>query len=350
MEIITADDLNKIEEWSSAPGRKLLFYHNDPDGICSAALWMKAFPDFEPMAREGPVMEQGFVRWIADQDPSTVVFVDLPVDQEWKKMRWLEKQVKDLNIIVIDHHIPEKDITTPRTIHVNNKLVDISKDRYLPASMIVYDMLESVGRAGKPVKWIAGIGVIGDYGHKSNQDFFKGMKSRMRKMDKASQMISAAVTLKGRKGADRVLKILLREKELEGFLERKTLKLWTDYVDREIGETLKDFRKNKEHVPGLKLIFFRMRSRLNIVSTISTIVSEKHPQSVIIIYKQNPRGMWKASLRMQSGKRDLGTLAKEAVRGMGSGGGHRNAAGARFDNWVLFRKRVIDALKSRPSA
>ena len=366
--IVSKRELKRIGEWSSQPGRKLLLYHNDPDGICSAAQWLTAWPDFEPIAREGPVMQPGFVRWLADQQPDVLVFLDLPVDQEAKKLAWLQEQRPDLNIIVIDHHIPDSNLGSSKgnIIHVNNKFIAGLKGKYLPAAWLVYIILEDMGELeGKKeikkqlkqkleqIKWVAGAGIIGDYGQKDCAGFFKGMKGRqtgMKVMEKAADLISAAVTLKGRQGADRVLKILLREARqgsINGFVGRSTLQIWKGFVDTEVKKTLKEFKKEGEEFKGpkrLNVSMFRIRSKLNIVSVISTILSEKHPNRIILIYKLSHKGMWKVSGRLQSGRRDLGTLFKKAVKGIGTGGGHRQAAGARVKDWERFKRRVMEEL------
>ncbi|RLI96470.1 MAG: hypothetical protein DRO99_04405, partial [Candidatus Aenigmatarchaeota archaeon] len=155
-ELASKANLKKMEKWSGAEGTKLLFFHNDPDGIASAALWLRCFPDFEPIVRDGPSMDPGFVKWVADRDPDTAVFIDLPVDQEWKKLEWLQKHNPDLKVVVIDHHIPEKRMGSPRMIHVNNKFVPGLKERYLPASYLTYRLLDRRGKDIGGYKWVSG--------------------------------------------------------------------------------------------------------------------------------------------------------------------------------------------------
>lgn len=352
-QVATKEQVDRIRKWSGIAGRRLVFYHNDPDGISAAALWMNAFPGFEPVAREGPVMKPEFVRWVGDQDPDVLVFLDLPVDQEWKKLEWLLKHYPDVKIIIIDHHIPDKDLNGERIIHVNNKFIPRHKNNYLPAAYLVYEIMElfeddSLDKRLEQIKWIAGAGIIGDYGQKDCAGFFKGIRSRMKSMDSAADLMSAAVTLKGRKGADRVLKILMRigsrPDGLKEFVERKMLNLWKRFVDAEVEKTLDKFKKEKEAFPKQNVVFFRSESKLNIVSVISTLLSAKKPDRIIIIYKQSANGMWKASGRLQSGRLDLSTLFKKAVKNIGTGGGHRQAAGARVSDWDVFKKRVLAEL------
>lgn len=339
------EEVRKIKEWSGSgtKGKKIVFYHSDPDGICSAALWLEAYPDFEPEVRQGPVMSHGFVRWLSDQDPDTVVFLDLPVDQEHQKLSKLQKERPDLNIIIIDHHIPEKNMSSSRTVHINNKFITGMKNRYTPGAYLTYRIIEESGFNLSAHKWISAIGIIGDYGHKDCSAFLRGIKDR-KNIEKATKMISAAVTLKGTLGAKRALQIVRRCKSAKELAARKTLGIWKRFVDDEIKTVLEDFRKTKEEHPDQNLVLYRIKSKLNITSVISTILSANNPKKIIVIYKLSHKGIWKASLRFQDGDVDLGTLTKQCVKGMGSGGGHRQAAGARFSDWHKFRKRIISKL------
>ena len=57
IEIAAKEDVKRAASFLRTRGRKLLFYHQDADGVCAAALVLKFFPGFEALAREGPRME-----------------------------------------------------------------------------------------------------------------------------------------------------------------------------------------------------------------------------------------------------------------------------------------------------
>lgn len=338
--LVSHGDMERILGWSSAKGRKLLFYHNDPDGICSATLWMKAFSGFEPVPREGPMLQDSFVQWIADQDPDLLVFLDLPVDQEEKSIKWLVGHVEGLNVIVVDHHLPDADLNSGNIVHINNKFVRGLEGKYIPASYLVCKILDSAGIGMESCKWVAGVGIVGDYGQKDCASMLRGAGG-LKKLGAAADLIAAAVTLKGRQGAGRALKIMLNADGIEDLLGRKTLALWKKQVDKEVARVLQDYEREKEEMPGMGMVIFRLNSRLNMVSVISTLLSGKYPDKAIIIYKLSSNGLWKVSGRLQSGRLDLGSMFKKCVRGIGSGGGHPKAAGARVRDWNKFRKRLV---------
>jgi single-stranded DNA-specific DHH superfamily exonuclease len=159
MDWITKQELGKLEAFLSAPGKKTLFYHRDSDGVCSAALFLKFFRNFSAVPREGPRMETGFVEDLIKDRPDAVVFLDLPVCQEWRNMNRIRKALPGLKIAVIDHHIPEKNLNSKNVLHLNPKF---RMDVYWPVSYLMFDLLERLGRKPEPLIWIAAMGVIGD--------------------------------------------------------------------------------------------------------------------------------------------------------------------------------------------
>ncbi|MFQ5647610.1 MAG: DHHA1 domain-containing protein [Candidatus Aenigmatarchaeota archaeon] len=340
IEIVTREQVDRADEFLRTKGKKLLFYHQDSDGICSAALLLKFFPGFEAVVREGPRMDDRFVEEVLEKKPSLVVFLDLPVDQELPKAR----------ILVIDHHIPEADLNSERILHINHMF---TQKVYIPTSYQVYRVLERMGRKMGGLCWISAIGIIGDYGFKECHDFLLKCKVRYpellyehpmeSKLAKASEMISSAVTLKGARGAMMALDILVKAKRHADFAGHKGLVRLDKRMKAEVDKILDEFSKKKEEHPELNLIIFEVRSKLNITSVISSILARLYPDDIIIIRKGH-NGGWKISARSQTGIVNLGEIIKKCVSGIGSGGGHEKAAGAMVNNWEEFKARLLRAL------
>jgi single-stranded DNA-specific DHH superfamily exonuclease len=93
------------------------------------------------------------------------------------------------------------------------------------------------------------------------------------------------------------------------------------------------------------LIAYELKSVLNIVSVISTILAQQNPEEIIIIRKKTPKGEWKMSIRSQTGRANVGRLTKNCVKGIGSGGGHEKAAGALITDWEKFKERFLAGLR-----
>ncbi len=335
---ISEEELEKLKGFLETSGKKFLFYHADADGICSAALFLKFFDGFEAKPREGPMMRNEFADQIIKERPVLIVFLDLPVDQEWKKIVRIKKGIRGVRIVVIDHHIFEKNLNSERILHINPKF---QSDVYLPVSYIMYRVLERMGKGLKGMEWISCMGVIGDYAFKSCRGFLD--KCRNEDVDKGVNLISSAVTFKGSKGAGRVLEILVESKGIKKFIKIKELKVWKRKVNKEIRRIMDAFERGKEVYQDAGLIVFEIKSKLNLASVISTILSEKYENDVIIIRKKSKAG-WKVSVRCQSGAVNLNSLMKKCAGPGDSAGGHVKAAGGVIRDWTGFKKRVIKEL------
>jgi single-stranded DNA-specific DHH superfamily exonuclease len=343
--IIGKPDTRKIERWLGAKGRKLLVYHRDADGVCSAAILMKFFPDFITVSREGPIIDSRFFRDILSRKPDLLVFLDMPIDQEWKKITKLADTMPALNILILDHHLPEKDMNGPRIIHVNPMF---QGKTYIPASCVIYQLFRKMGYAVKSVAWISIIGIIGDYGMKDCHWMIDEYRQYLRthagpscsELQKASEILASAITLRGAAGAEKALKILSTVRRYDDMKKSEDLKKWNIVVQRETKKIVNDFEKNKE-TAGERVIFYEIKSRMNITSIIATITAERYPDCIVIIRKR-AGDLWKISLRYQEGGLSVGDMAKYASNGIGSGGGHVKSAGAVVNDWKEFRKRVME--------
>ena len=334
----------------ASPSRKgMLLYHGDADGVTSAALFLRFFRGFIYSPRKGPSIGEDLERVILEKSPKLLVFLDLPVDQEREALKRLLKALPDLKIAILDHHIPEKDITSKRIIHINPRF--IRKDAYIPGACMVYRFLEEIGKPVRPLIWIAAIGVIGDYGwpdcpglmEEARKEYPYLLKGEPRKsrLGHGADMIAAASTLKGLYGVGASLKALLPAECLEDFEGYKELKEWKGEYDREFESVMEEFRKEKQEGD---LITFEVKSSLSITSQLSTHIGEKYPDKTVAIRKAFGE-KWKVSLRNQEGRVNLGRIVKKAVKGIGSGGGHEKAAAALVDDWEKFLKRLRKELR-----
>jgi single-stranded DNA-specific DHH superfamily exonuclease len=165
------------------------------------------------------------------------------------------------------------------------------------------------------------------------------------KLGYASELICSAVTIKGTEGAERVLKILLESRDYRKFLESKRLKAWHQKVKEELRRVIKDAYRNREIHPKLGLHIYTIRTRMSLTSAVSTYFAEKYPDKTVIIRRRS-EGEWKLSFRNQSGQVNVGQLAKKCVQGIGTGGGHKKAAGAIVSDWDRFRERLLEEMRT----
>jgi len=321
-----------------AEGTKLLVYHHDADGTCAAAVMLKFYPKMKHMPLEGPRLSGGTVRDILSHDADTIVFVDLPVDQEFEALMKIKKKSA---VVVIDHHIAERDLSRWGILHINPKL---EKDVYLPASYMVYKIMDRLKKKPSDSKWISCIGVYADYAMKDCAAFLSSCSLSADEMKSGSELLSSAVTVKGLAGAAAALKYLLAAEDYTDFSRNSQLKAWRAEVNNEFKDVMGKFDGGKELYPESSLVVYEIKSRLNITSAISNHLSELLPNLVVMIKKKSG-DEWKLSLRCQSGFVNLGEIVKKCTDGIGSGGGHPKAAGAITSDYEKFLSRLKTELK-----
>ncbi|MBU0899076.1 MAG: hypothetical protein KKB03_04360 [Nanoarchaeota archaeon] len=348
MKFATKAELEKLESFLETEGNNILFHHNDADGICSAALFLKFFQNFDPRVRGGPILDDDFVKEIEIEKPDLLVFLDLPVDQSWKKLDKIMKKLPELKIVIIDHHIFEKNMNSENVLHINPML---KSDEYIPASAVVYDILKEMKKPVKPYCWISCIGIIGDYGFETSfcKDVLKECKKMYpdllrehplkSKLAEGVEIISSSTAVRGFFGAEFSLDALLKSRYFNDFSSVKIFETWRMKRNQEFERVVKRADSKKE-IAG-EVIFYPVKSKLSIYQDLGTHLGEINPNNVIITIRDLGDNLYKIGMRGQSGKHNLGELAKKCSKGIGNGGGHPKAAGAVVNDIKKFKKRFL---------
>ncbi len=340
---------NKIKEILNSEENKILVYHRDADGVCSAALILKYFPNFKSIVREGPIIDKDFYKKVIKEKPKFILFVDIPIDQSWKKLKEIKNKT-NAEILIIDHHIPEKNLNPEGIIHINPLFYE---KIYLPASFLVYEIVKKFEKEIRRFVWIAGIGIIGDHCITPEcleecKKFYPNLLNKKplnSKLAKGAELISSAISLKGETGAEKALEILIDSQEFEDFFNQPKLRKWKEIINKEIKKILMDFEIKKETYPEINLFIYLFKSKFNLSAVISSILADKYPDKIILIAKEL-NGDKKVSIRYSKGKLNMGEIVKQAVKGIGSGGGHPQAAGALIKDWKKFKENLIKIISS----
>ncbi len=351
--IFNKKSLEKLKTIFSGDEKKILVYHRDADGVCSAALIMKFFSPFKTICREGPILDDKIIKYLIQYNPQSITFIDIPVDQHHEKLIHLKEKIEGVKISIIDHHPFERDMNKEGMIHINNMLLDEYKNSYIPTSCIIWRIFSEMELPTDECSWIAGIGVIGDYGPKECMDVIENVKKQNPELvkgdimgcglSKGADMISASITVRGIKGAYYSLSRLKNAENFYDFISDPNLVEWNEKLQDEVEKIMKDLEESSYMDKEKRILMYEIKSDLSISSIISTVVSEKYPDHVIIIYKKWNENAFKVSLRCQDGHVDVGQLAKECSKDIGTGGGHKKAAGALINkDWETFRKRIFD--------
>ena len=278
-----------------------IVFHCDADGVCSAAQILKYFKNkgVETFLVSGELEEKTFEK--LPEKYKTAVILDLPVDYH---VSWLKRFC---SAVIIDHHIPKKNLNDYGFIHFNPRFEN--PKLYISTSEICYEICKNLGV--KNIKWISRIGGVGDRSIKGNQ-----------KEVKAVDYIHAAKIIKGENFLSKVAEILSECKDIEDFLSKKEFETMSKKVRKEINKWVEKFYPKEE------VCFYEIETPYSIISIVANEIFDKYPEKTVIVYGFKD-GVFKISGR--SRKYNLGEIFHKAAKGIGKGGGHEVAAGARID-------------------
>ncbi len=329
---------------------KVLVQHRDVDGSCCAAQFLKFYPDFRTFSIKDPFIPDDLMSELKVLKPELIIFVDVGVDEHADRLEKLKDILPETKFFIVDHHMIQNDLSKKGMVHINPRFQD--PEIYIPASLMVFDILSYFGLENKKDSWLACIGVISDYGQKDNPEFIEACKKMYPGLLDSKELIDSTIgdsaktiysgiILKGEYGVKKVLDALVKAGKFEDFSENKTLNGWRQKVDKEIEKVVKDSEDKKEILDGI--LFFEIKSKLNLASIISNILSRKYEDKIVVISKHVSDG-WKISARSPkniAGKKlNLAEAVKKSVEGIGYGGGHPQAAGAFVEDWEKFKERL----------
>jgi len=322
----------KVEDFIGDEKLFSIIYHRDSDGLTSAVLMKKYL---ESLGRRVFLVKPNDAPGIGVTDrllrsvEGLLVIVDIGVDQTDVPERF------DGKILVIDHHIPSRNLNSERILHINPRLE--GDDVYRPASYLIWKMF----RERVDSEWVAGVGVYGDYGVGNCKDLMDEIAKKYpdilveKRYDQVamresllavlSDMIEASRAIGGLRGLNRAFEEFYRANSPSELL-RSRLVLYLDKYRGELERLEQDFRENSEYFPNANAYVYMIESRYNLSSSFSTMISEKIPDSVVLILKKNR--VLQVNARCQSGRVNVAELMRELTEGIGSGGGHERAAGA----------------------
>ncbi len=307
--------MKRVKDFLRSVGDCSLIYHSDSDGLCSAVLMSKFLEErvklVSPNDSHGIQITQSLLEEVNKLPYG--IFLDLAVDQ------WDFKKIKP-KTLVIDHHTPREDLNKfENFVHVNPRLKDPKV--YIPTSQLVFDILSEMKREIKKYSWIAAVGIIGDKG-----DLKKiKLKEKFEDLKLLSDIIESCKGVYGYKGVAKAYKVFMEAKKPSEVLNSNLIKTYHKF-QKEVESVLTDFRYRAEYFEKRNAYLYKISSRYNITSVVSTILSEREPDAAFFVYKKNK--VLSMSARCQTGRINLAELFKKICKDLGSGGGHPQAAAA----------------------
>src|SRR3989344_5115254 len=323
----TLKEIYKLIEKSENP---LIFFDDDPDGLCSYLLIKRHFRKGNPVViKSSPEIDMSYLKKVEEYSPDIVIILDKPVVSQ----DFIDKV--NVPLIWIDHH-PINDVGG---VNYFNPLFN-DKDDARPVSYWCYQLT-------KENLWIATIGVASDYSLATVNKFKEEFPDLCEYVDHAGKVMFRTKLGKLIMIYDFILKnphykvlqyVNLIEKInspyelLEGSSKnaREIIKVY-EKVNKEyqllVKEALKP-QKSRVH------IFLYPSGKISLTSELSNEITFKFKNKLIIVGRRK-NDVVKLSLRYQ--KSDLRVMLKNALEGLG--GGHEHACGSHvnirdFDEFV----------------
>jgi single-stranded DNA-specific DHH superfamily exonuclease len=298
--------------------------HNDVDGICSLAIMLNF------LKKRGIIEEHEITKVpIEKLDKSrTMIFLDINTDNA---MKFASK-----NTLIIDHHQFSK---KPQVPFYNPMETD--EKSYIPASYLVYEVCSELENM-EEVKWIAGVGVIGDKGEENSElcRKFVDRFENKEELNLVSDYIFSTTLVEHEEGYEEILKILLEAKSSKEVIQEPYFKECYDTIQNEISKS-----RNKIERDG-NIIFVEVESRYNIKSIIASQILDRNKNVIVVAYSAF-EDSYNISTRTNMGV-NLGEIAKKVAESCGGdGGGHRKAAGAKIEKKKLsvFKEEFISEVE-----
>jgi len=334
----TLEKIYNLIEKSSNP---LIFFDDDPDGLCSYLLIKKHFGKGNPIViKSSPELDISYLKKISEYSPDLVIVLDKPIVSQ----DFIDKV--DVPIIWIDHH----PITDVKGVNYFNPLFN-NKNDSRPVSYWCYQLT-------KENLWISAVGVASDYSLATVKEFNEKFPDLCEYTDDAGKIMFETKLGKLIKLFHFILKgnpykilqyVAVMEKIespyelLEGTSEnaREIIKVYNK-VNKEYEALLDDAlkpQKSKLH------IFLYVSGKSSFTSELSNEIIFRFKNKMILVGRKKNE-LVKLSLRYQ--KADLRKIVQKSLEGLeGTGGGHEHACGAhvKAEDFNEFVKRLESYIK-----
>lgn len=335
--MITLEKIYDLIEKSQNP---LIFFDDDPDGLCSYLLIKKHFKKGHPVVvKSSPILEENYYKRVKEYSPDLVIILDKPI----VKQEFIDKV--NVPIIYIDHH----PIQNLKGVYYFNPLFNDKKDNR-PTTYWCYKLT-------KENLWIAAVGTAADYSSATVKKFNKEFPDLCQEEDlekiiyetKLGKLIRIFwFILK-----DPHYKVLQYVNILEKIKTPYELLKNTSKNSKEIIRIYKKVDKEYKKILNKALrskkskvhVFLYTAGKISFTGELAGELKSRFPNKLIIVGRQTDDRI-KMSLRYQQG--NVRDLLQKAMKDLdGYGGGHEHACGGNInsEDFKMFVERLERYLK-----
>lgn len=335
--------LQEIKQLLDKSSNPLVFYDDDPDGLCSFLLVMGYLKRGNGVIlKNSPTLDANYITIVRQYAPDLVVVLDKPmISQEF-----LEGM--HVPVVWIDHH-PIVDVQGVR--YFNPRFADAKDNR--PTTYWCYEMV-----GGKP--WVALMGIVSDWSLASFAELSRHYPRLVdgKKFQHPDEAYGTALgklirvcsfALKGKtKDVYAFIQLMMQVQHPEEILEQRTAAGKNIYARFEKINTIyeelleKALALQKEKI----LVFTYVNDRYSFTSDLANELLSRTKARFIFVGRED-KGEMKASLRTREGGVVLPLLVQKALEGLnGYGGGHDHASGCcvkmeDFNEFIERLKKVV---------
>lgn len=325
----------------------IIIFHNDTDGMSSAAILSKFVSKRtgkKPLLISQPMpVDANLIDKIKTGIPSKILITDLAIDQQDEM---LKKIAGFANVLVVDHHIITKKVSSKRITYYNPRSAD--PEIYLSASYICYDLCSSLEDMDDAF-WLACVGAVADYNLDNSRDLVKKAQKKYRIKDIKNSNISKIGEImmagKAAKAAtcEEIACMVSGFNDCDEFMaspQTDAIRRSYEEIEAEIQRVVSEASEKAEG----NVLLYEIKPKFNIRSPVSTIISERNRRKLVIVYERSGSKI-KISSRNQDKNLNAGKILEQAAKAVGGqGGGHEAAAGATIPEkaWKEFVERVVD--------
>ncbi len=330
------------------PEEKVVIVHHwDMDGSASAAIISKLLQGLRGKPADRVKIPSKRAYHLGDEDRDLLEDADrlIVLDFNLGADELEELDDKYADVLVVDHHNFDR---KPDVAFVNPRTED--GDVYIPCSKICLDIAAEF-EMEEELRWIAGLGVIQDFGvdscpelfEKLNEDYEAYLPEELEQQQLAKNCeygrYSSVLNIKPYRDsahfAGLAYEALMASEDLKELeaqeAYRKIYEVYLEMQD-EFNRAVENYEEERQIDRQKMIIFFDIESDFHITSSIATNMSAKTPEWIHIVAQTGDNEV-NVSARCQSGRVDLGELMQEAlpdeaVKEGAEAGGHRKAAGA----------------------
>ncbi len=312
-----------------------VIHHTDADGVCSGVLAARAVEnfrekkvDFSFCQNDGETsITKETVKILREKGINKVIITDLAVDETPATIRALEKFA---DILIIDHHIKQKDLSSEKTTIIKAEDVSNIEPSQYPATKLTYDIFFEI--LGERPAWIAAVGIIGDYAGKTWTDFIESVEEsgvQLKDLKDAEALIAYARAAAGTEGVQKAFEIFYPALNVRTILE-SPLSKYKSAVEKEIHHHIAEHIGNAVFKDDV--VLYEFESKYNIKSRLSNRLSQElYPNKTVLVLQKGKERV-DISARRQDMKKSMASLVRCAISGIPKslGGGHAPAAGGYF--------------------